>query len=29
LQVHQDSFRDEAWAVWQPGEGIFAGRDWS
>lgn len=29
LQVHQDSFRDEAWEVWRPGEGIFAGRDWS
>ena len=29
LQVHQDSFRDEAWAVWRPGEGVFAGRDWS
>jgi len=29
LQVHQDSFRDEAWVVWRPGEGIFAGRDWS
>lgn len=29
LQVHQDSFRDEAWAVSRPGEGIFSGRDWS
>lgn len=29
LQVHPDSFRDEAWAVWRPGEGIFSGRDWS
>jgi hypothetical protein len=29
LQVHQDSFRAEAWDVWRPGEGIFSGRDWS
>ncbi len=29
LQVRQDSFRDEAWAVWRPGEHLFAGRDWS
>ena len=29
LKVHQDSFRDDAWAVWAPGEGIFSGRDWS
>lgn len=29
LQVHEDSFRDKAWEVWRPGEGIFAGRDWS
>jgi len=29
LQVHEDSFRDAAWAVWRPGEDIFARRDWS
>jgi hypothetical protein len=29
LQVHQDSFLDESWTVWRPGEGIFSGRDWS
>jgi hypothetical protein len=29
LQVHENSFRDDAWAVWRPGEGIFSGRDWS
>ncbi|HSE43819.1 MAG TPA: hypothetical protein VLA89_00665 [Gemmatimonadales bacterium] len=29
LQVHPDSFRDAAWAVWRPGEGTFAGRHWS
>lgn len=29
LQLHQDSFRDEAWTVWRPGEGVFAGLDWS
>jgi hypothetical protein len=29
LQVHEGPFRDEAWMVWRPGEGVFAGRDWS
>ncbi len=28
LQVHADSFRNEAWEVWRPGEDVFAGRDW-
>jgi hypothetical protein len=26
LQVHEDAFRDASWAVWRPGEGVFAGR---
>lgn len=27
LQVHADSFREASWMVWQPGDGVFAGRD--
>ena len=29
LQLRGDSFRDEAWMVWRPGEDVFAGLDWS
>lgn len=29
LQLHEGPFRDAAWTVWRPGEGVFAGRDWS
>jgi hypothetical protein len=29
LQVHADSFRDASWAVWRPGEHVFADRDWA
>lgn len=29
LQVHADSFGDASWAVWSPGQHVFAGRDWS
>lgn len=29
LQVDADAFREAEWMVWRPGEGIFAGRDWS
>lgn len=29
LQVHENSFRDASWMVWHPGEGVFAGPDWS
>lgn len=28
LQLHEAPFRDGAWEVWRPGEGVFAGRDW-
>lgn len=28
LNVHEDSFRSAAWAIWRPGEHVFAGRDW-
>jgi hypothetical protein len=27
LQVHEDAFREASWAVWLPGEHVFAGRD--
>jgi len=27
LQVNPSAFRDEGWAVWRSGEGIFAGHD--
>jgi hypothetical protein len=29
LQLHEDSFRDAALAVWRPGEDVFAGHGWS
>ncbi|MER7470723.1 hypothetical protein [Micromonospora sp. NPDC000018] len=29
LQIHEGPLRDAAWAVWRPGEDVFAGRDWS
>jgi hypothetical protein len=29
LQIHADAFRDASWAVWRPGEDVFASRDWS
>ena len=29
LQLHEGPFRDAAWTVWRPGEGLFARREWS
>jgi len=29
LTLEEGPFRDAAWMVWRPGEGVFANRDWS
>lgn len=29
VQLHEGPFRDAAWTVWRPGEGVFARREWS
>jgi hypothetical protein len=29
LEIHNGPYREQAWDVWRPGEGVFADRDWT
>ena len=29
LEIHEGPYRERAWEVWRPGEGVFADRDWT